>query len=457
MCLSKRCCIPRRWILLPLLLGLAVVTPACADAPAPDYAAQAAALMPAVVAIKTIATTPQGHMYFDGSGFFIDPSGIIVTNRHVIAGAWQITATIPSLGELNARVLYISSVLDLALLKVDAPRVLPTLRLGDSDRVHIGDEVLLLGNPLGVGLSLSHGVVSALNRDIGESMYDHFFQTDAPLNHGNSGGPMVDMQGDVIGINTALDSSPGNTGSIGIGFTMPINDAKFVIDQFLRDGHVLAGTIGVEAQHVGDDLAAAVGLDRARGLIVTKVDPAGPAAGRIAVGDVVLEVNGQDAADGRAMARLVAAAPPGRPLAMRLLRRHAVQLVTVTVAAESGSPKVAMALLGHAPADARPYATPAHPGMTLGPVTAQQRRRLGLDSTVRGVAVSAVQPDSAAAERQIAAGDVILRVGDGPVTAPADVTRGLRRAIVAGQRFAALLVRGQRGRHWVALPLEADR
>jgi serine protease Do len=446
-----------RALAVALLMLAGIPWPLGAEELPPGYAAQVAVLMPAVVAIETIATTPQGHMYFDGSGFIIDPSGIIVTNRHVIAGAWQITAVVPGIGGLNARVLYISSVLDIALLKVDAGRTLPTLRLGDSDKVRVGDEVLLLGNPLGVGLSLSHGVISALNRDIGESMFDHFFQTDGALNHGNSGGPMVNMQGEVIGINTALDSSPGNTGSIGIGFTMPINDARFVIDQFLRDGHVLAGTIGVEAQRVDDDLAAAMGLDRGRGLIVTAVSSSGPAAGHVQVGDIVLSVNGQDATDGRAMARLVAAAPPGKPLALHLLRHRAVQTVTVTVAAESSDPKAAMALLGHAPADARPYATPAHPGMRFGPLTAQERRRLALGDGVKGVAVTAVVPDSAAAERRIVVGDVILRVGDMPVTAPADVTREMRRAIAARQAFLALLVRQQHGPRWVALPLEADR
>lgn len=439
------------------LLLAAAPLPSRAEELPSDTAAQVARLLPAVAAIKTIADTPQGRMFFDGSGFVIEPSGIIVTNRHVIAGAYQISVILPGIGRLPAKPLYINGVIDLALLKVNAGQPLPTMKLGDSSKVRVGEEVLLLGNPLGVGLSVSHGVISALDRDIGTSMYDHFFQTDGALNHGNSGGPMVNMKGEVVGINTALDSSPGNTGSVGIGFTMPINDAKFVIDQFLRDGRVVAGTVGVQAQHIDTDLAAALGLGRAHGLVVTSVDPAGPAAGRIAAGDIVLSVNGHDASDARAMARLVAATPPGQSLEVRLLRHGAEQTVSVTVSAEQVDPTVAMKLLGHMPPNARASATPSDPGMTLAALTEEMRRHLGLTPGATGVAVDAVAPNSAAAQHRIAVGDVILSVGDATVTTPADVTRLLQATVAGGQHFAALLVRGERGPHWVALPVEAGR
>ena len=447
----------RRLLAAALLFAVAAPPPLRADESAAGYAAQVAPLLPAVASVKTIANTPQGRMYFDGSGFVIDPSGIIVTNRHVIAGAYQIAVVLPGIGRLPAKPLYINGVIDLALLKVDAGRPLPALTLGDSDKVRVGDEVLLLGNPLGVGLSVSHGVISALNRDIGESMYDHFFQTDGALNHGNSGGPMVNMKGEVIAIDTALDSSPGNTGSVGIGFAMPINDAKFVIDQFLRDGRVTAGSVGVQAQHIDADLAAALGLRRPHGLVVTEVDAAGPAAGRIAVGDIVLGVAGQEASDAREMARLVAATPPGRSLDVRLLRHGAERTVTVTVRAEHVDPKAAMALLGHMPADAKPYASPSDPGMTLAALTGEMRRHLGLGADESGVAVRTVARDSAAAQRRIVAGDVIVAIGDAKVTAPEDVARLLRDTVAAGQPFAALLVRGAHGPRWVALPVERDR
>jgi serine protease Do len=423
----------------------------------PGFADEVASLLPAVVAIQTDATTPHGSMEFVGSGFVIDPSGIIVTNRHVLGGAYKISVTIREIGQLTAKPLYISGILDVALLKVEAGQPLPTLKLGDSEGVRVGDDVLLLGNPLGVGSSLSHGVVSALNRDIGESETDHFIQTDGALNHGNSGGPLVNMRGDVIAINTALISSPGNTGSIGLGFSMPINDAKFVIDQYLRNGRVVAGRIGVRMQRIHDDLATALGLDHARGLIVTLVDAKGPAAGRIEVGDIVLQVNGQEASDARAMTRLVEMTPPGQSLPVKLLRHKVEREVTVTVGDDAMDMAAAMSVLGHAPAGAMAFATPSNPGMTVGDITAEVRRRQGLADEMKGVVVKAVEPNSAAAESKIMVGDVILAVGDAAVGSPADLKRQLQAVVAKHVRFAALLVRGEQGPRWVALAVEGGR
>src|SRR5947209_4668857 len=302
------------------------VLAATAEVPS-GLAALVAALTPSVVEIKTIANTARGRMFFEGAGFVIDPSGLIATNRHVIAGAYEITVIVPDFPPLSAKAVFISQRFDLAILKVAADRPLPVLKLGDSDAVRIGDPVLLMGNPLGIGRSLSTGVISALNRDIGETMYDHFFQTDAALNHGNSGGPMFNTDGEVIAINTGLTSSPGNTGSIGIGYSLPINDAKFLIDQFLKTGHVHVGTVGVRAQRITTELAAAFGLDAPRGAIVTEVDPKGPAAGKIRNGDIILGVNDEDASDTRAIARLIAEAPAGESLQIRLRRNGAEQSV----------------------------------------------------------------------------------------------------------------------------------
>lgn len=419
--------------------------------------AQVASLWPAVVAIRTIAETPRGQWYFEGSGFIIEPSGIIVTNRHVIAGSYQITVTVPGLPPLKAKPLYVSEGIDLALLKVDAGRPLPTVKLGDSDTVRIGDQVMLVGNPLGVGQSLSFGVVSGLNRDIGETLYDHFIQTDAPLNHGNSGGAMFNIAGEVIGINTGLTSSPGNTGSVGIGYAMPINDAKFVIEQFLRDGHVIRGWAGVQGQRMSEDLAAAFGLDSPRGAIITGVDEHGPAAGKIRVGDIVLRVGTQDASDTRAVARLIASTPPGQSLDVKLLRAGVEQTVTVTVATAENDPKKAMALLGHPPEQAKVFATPSNPGMGLAAIDEQARKEFGLSSDQKGVLVTSVEPRGVAADRRIVAGDVIVSVDGNPVSDPLDVQQQLRGLSDRHRAFAALLVAGQKATRWVALPLEADR
>ncbi|MBV8336329.1 MAG: trypsin-like peptidase domain-containing protein [Alphaproteobacteria bacterium] len=448
-----------RRITCAVVLLLAAVAPisGLAEEPLSGFAEQVASLMPAVVAIQTVATTPQGSMDFVGSGFIIDPSGIIVTNRHVLAAAYEITVTNPEIGPLKAKPIYISGLLDVALLKVEAGRPLPTLKLGDSDSVHVGDEVLLLGNPLGLGLSVSRGVISGFNRDIGESMYDHFFQTDGALNHGNSGGPMVNLRGEVIAVDTALISSPGNTGSIGLGFSMPINDVKFIIDQYLHNGRVIAGYLGARGQPINADLAKAFGLDRARGLAITSVEANGPAAGQVHVGDIVLEVNGQDASDVRAARRLIASMSPGQSLNMRLLRHGVEQEVTVTVGDAAMNPNAAMSVLGHAPASATAFATPSDPGMTVGEITDEVRRRQMLGNEMKGVLVKAVEPNSAAAYRKVMVGDVIMAVGDQAVATAADLKRELQAVVAKRVQFAALLVSGERGAHWIALPVEADR
>jgi serine protease Do len=288
--------------------------------------------------------TPKGRMYFDGSGLIIESAGIIVTNRHVLAGADQIMVTVPGLLPLKGEPLFISEEIDIALLKVDAGQKLPTATLGDS--VSVGDTVMLVGNALGVGGSRSVGVISALDRDIGDAHYDHFFQTDGALNHGNSGGPMFDLQDEVIAIDTGLTSSPGNTGSVGIGYAMPINDVKFVIEQYLRDRRVNWGTVGVTSQRITEDLAVAFGLHGARGAIVTGVAEHSPASGKIREGDIILPVGAQDASDVRAVSRLIAEAPPGQSLDVMLLRAGVEQTVSITVAMSESDPKKAMALLG---------------------------------------------------------------------------------------------------------------
>jgi serine protease Do len=441
------------------LPGLALLLLAALPArgqPAPGgWADQVAPLLATAVSVDAIAATANGRMVSQGSGFIVAPSGLIATNRHVIAGAYAVKVAIPGLGDLDAKVLYVSEAIDLAILKVEAGQPLPAVTLGDSDGVRVGDEVLLLGNPLGVGESLSHGVISALNRDIGETRYDHFFQTDAAINHGNSGGPMFNLRGEVIGINTALDSSPGNTGSVGVGFALPINDAKFALSQFLHDGRVVAGTIGVRAQRVTPDLAAAFGLDHPHGLLVTEVDPSGPAAGRVQVGDLLLAVNGRDASDAREMERWVVRTPVGQALALRLARAGAERNVDVPVRALDTGPNAGLALLGHMPATATTVATPSNPGMRLAEITPALRRRYGLADSATGLVVTEVAPSGPAAGRRIAVGDLLVSVGTVPVGHPRDLQAALQAGIDRHLPFAALLVQGARGRRWVALPLEA--
>jgi serine protease Do len=258
---------------------------------------------------------------------------------------------------------------------------------------------------------------------------------------------------------------------------MPINDAKFIIansryrpsrycpaswsarccDQFLKTGHVHAGTAGLRAQRVTKDLAAAFGLDAARGAIITEVDPKGPAAGKLRTGDIILRVNDQDASDMPAVARLIAMTPAGEVLHVQLLRGGAEQSVAVTVAERTEDPKVAMAVLGHAPAEKMAVATPSHPGMGLTPLTEPMRARLGLPPDDKGVVVTDVAQDGVAARRRIMAGDVIEAVGDHPVSTPEEVQQALKSVSDRHLPFAPLLVRGEHGPRWVPLELEADR
>ena len=422
----------------------------------PALAAQVAPLLPAVVAIQTIAQTPNGRMFFSGSGFIIEPSGIIVTNKHVIKGADEIAVDVPHLAPLKGTVLYVSDRIDLALLKVDAGTPLPVVKLGNSDTVKIGDRVILIGNPLGVGELVSQGVVSALNRDIRETPYDNFIQTDAALNHGNSGGAMFNMAGEVIGITTGLYSSPGNTGSIGLGFAMPINDAHFVIDQYLKTGHVHGGWVGVDAQALTPDLAKAFGVQDVRGAIVTFVDAKGPAADKVRVGDIILRVGPQDASDMRAVARLIASRSSGTMLPVVLVRDGVERTVDVPVAELWDDPKRAMASMGRMRDDGMAMATPGNPGMTFAEMSEAVRARFGLSAEVKGVVVTGVTPKSAASLANIAPGDVIERVRDVPVSTPHELLLLLDATAHEQRHFAALLILAQKGRRWVPFPIEPD-
>ncbi|MBN9510401.1 MAG: trypsin-like peptidase domain-containing protein [Alphaproteobacteria bacterium] len=450
---------------VPLVLAAALAAciltarlpPADAAQVPPALAERVAPLLPAVAAIRTVARTPSGRMFFSGSGFVIDPSGLVVTNKHVIKGADEIMVDLPGALGLKAKPIFISEAIDLALLKVDAGRPLTALKLGDSDKVRIGDAVLVIGNPLGVGESLSEGVVSALNRDIRETPFDNFIQTDAAINHGNSGGPMFNLDGEVIGINTALYSSPGNSGSIGIGFAMPINDAHFVIDQFLSSGRVRGGWVGVEVEHITPELAVAFGMKEPRGAIVARVDEKGPAGGgKIRVGDIILQVDGEDVSDPRALARLVVRDDTGAIMPVVLLRDGVRHTVNLTVGETVNDPKRAMAMLGRMETEMM-AATPSNPGMTLAPMSTKLRTKFGLRDDQAGVVVTAVEPNSAAANEKIVPGDVIVAVRHRAVRMPADVERALWDIAHQKIAYAALLVQGERGIHWTTLPIGPDR
>jgi serine protease Do len=332
-------------------------------------------------------TPPRRGTVF-GSGFIIDPSGIILTNQHVIDGAVQVNITVRGMPPLQASIIYAGNRIDLAMLKVNAGTPLMAAKLGDSDTAQVGDPVVAIGNPLGIGESASAGIVSALNRNLKESIYDDFIQTDASINHGNSGGPLFNLNGEVIGIDSALYAPGTETGSVGLGFALPINVVKFVVDEVLTAGHVHIGYIGVLRQSMTPTLAAAAGLTQARGAIVTEVTVPGPAQGTVQVGDVILEVGGEQFADTRALARMVAMAPIGHSLPILLWRNGAQRTVAVTVAE---MPNVAQP---NTPAAVQKAALDAvaNPGLTGSAITNAIRAKYHLGTSQSGVVVTDVVP-----------------------------------------------------------------
>ena len=405
---------------------------AFAAADAPMLADRIAAVLPSVVSIKTVTARGGAPYYYWASGFIVASSGMIVTNRHVIAGAEKITVTGRNLPTLQAKVVYVSSMLDLAIVKIDAGRDLPVLSFADSDRLQVGDPVLAIGNALGIGLSVSAGIVSALHRHIEETLYDDFIQTDAAINHGSSGGPLVNPTGQVVGVDTALDSSPNNTGSIGIGFAMPANDVKFVVDQVLRFGRERAGWLGLQLQRVTEDLADGFAIGAPRGVLVADVAQTGPAGdGHVRVGDIILGIAGQAARGAQQVQRIIAETPVGQTVPVTLLRDGVTQTIPLTIAEYPPDEKAAAPPTR--PLRARiSFASAGHLGMRLAAMTSASRKQHELAAGQEGVLVTVVDPFSAARDRGITAGNVILQVGQNPVATPAEVLR--RLGISAGRR-----------------------
>ncbi len=378
-----------------------------------------------------------------GSGFIIDPSGIVLTNRHVVEGAFAIMVTLSDDTEAKATLVGATRHTDLALLKINLTRKLPTVRFGDSDRLRVGDPVVAIGNPLGFGHSVSAGIVSALNRDIMLSPYDDFIQTDAAINHGNSGGPLFNMKGEVIGMNTALVSSGETTGSVGLGFSIPSNHVKFLVDQVRRYGRIRPGDMGMTFQHMTTDMAQAVGLPEPRGGLVSEVVAGGPAdrAG-IQIGDVVLKFGTANLRwEVRELARMIATAPLGETVPIVYWRdghEHATSAVIAEWQGEELSTMMAT--------------PPAEFVQTDQPLLGLQLSAVG-DESKAGVLVSEVKPHSASDNRGLRPGDVIVRVERDPVTSPNSVAKLVDAARSRHRDFVMVLVRSDDTPRWVALPL----
>ncbi len=345
-----------------------------------------------------------------GSGFIIDSKGLIVTNNHVIAEADEISVILHDDKKLKAKVVGRDAKTDLALLRVETDKPLPAVKFGNSDTTRVGDWVLAIGNPFGLGGSVSAGVVSAHHRNINAGPYDDFIQTDAPINRGNSGGPLFDLEGKVIGINTAIFSPTG--GSVGIGFSIPSNLARPVIGQLKSFGRARRGWLGVHIQSVTDEIAQGLGLDRARGALVANLTKGGPAEkNNIKVGDVILKFNGRSVEEMRNLPRFVADTAVGKRVKVIVWRAGRETEVMVKLGEFPESDKVVMKTSKPGDNKAVTADTVSVLGLELVLITPALRQRFKLDEDTTGVVVINVDRDSIAAEKRVRPGDIVRNVG----------------------------------------------
>ena len=466
--------------------ALALLAPGTALADQQGFADLAAKVSPAVVNISTTHETTSGDMprhempfdvppgspfeqffkhYFGqggngmgqgrhrqaralGSGFIIDAEGHVVTNNHVIGGADAITVTLEDGTELEATVVGVDPTTDLALLKIDADHPLPFVAWGDSEKVRIGDWVLAVGNPFGLGGTVTAGILSARGRDIGNGPLDDYLQIDAPINQGNSGGPTFDQTGRVIGVNSAIYTPSG--GSVGIGFAIPSDLASNVVADLMDDGKVERGWLGVQIQEVTPDLADGLGMDEARGALVASVMPDGPAAASgLRAGDVVVRFDDKEVARMRDLPRLVAATPAGHKVDVVVLRDGHEQTVQAVVAEHPATHDVA------SNGDQGATDNKGALGLTLAPVDDDTRQRFNLGDGAHGALIVDVDPDGPAAEIGLRPGDLIVQVAHEPVSKPADVNAAVATAMAEKRSSVLLLVERDGNALFVAVPIKA--
>jgi serine protease Do len=377
-----------------------------------------------------------------GSGFFIDADGYIVTNNHVIEDANDIEVVLADGSRLDAELVGRDPKTDLALIKVAGDRPFPALHFGNSDAARVGDWVLAIGNPFGLGGTATAGIISARGRDIRSGPYDDYLQIDAPINSGNSGGPIVNANGDVIGVNTAIYSPNG--GNVGIGFAIPASQAREIVEDLKVNRVVHRGWLGVQIQGIDDDLARSLGLDEAHGALVADVTSGSPAdkAG-IAVGDVITRFDNHDIDSPRTLSFAVADQDPGSSARVQVWRSGKTKTLKVTVAQMEESSDLLAA--NSAEAD-----TAEKLGLRLAPLTDAYRARLGAPQDVDGVVVEAVQPGSEAARKGLRPGDLITEVNGDAVTSPGSALHAMESA---DNDRALLLVRRGNGQYFAALAL----
>jgi serine protease Do len=389
-----------------------------------------------------------------GSGFIIDAAGIVVTNNHVISEADEVHVILNDGTRLKAEVIGRDQKIDLAVLKVTPTKPLKAVNFGDSDKLRLGEWVIAIGNPFMLGGTVTAGIVSARNRDINSGPYDNYIQTDASINRGNSGGPLFNLEGEVIGVNTAIISPSG--GSIGIGFAVPSKTVVAVIDQLRQYGETRRGWLGVKIQPVTEEIGEALNIKPARGTLIAGIDEKGPAkAAGIETGDVILKFDGKDIRETRDLTRMVADTPVDKEVEVVIIRKGKEEKKTVKVGRLEDSDKKLASITANGPAEEKPAAVKKALGLDLADINDDLRRKYNIKDNVKGAVVTAVEQNSSAAEKQMKPGDTIVEIAQVAVASAADVQNRVDQLKKEGRKSALFLVANKDGEtRFVALNLQ---
>ena len=378
-----------------------------------------------------------------GSGFIIDASGIVVTNNHVIADADEVHVILNDGTRLKAEIVGRDQKIDLAVLKVKSDKPLKAVSFGDSDKLKLGEWVIAIGNPFMLGGTVTAGIVSARNRDINSGPYDNYIQTDASINRGNSGGPLFNLDGEVIGVNTAIISPSG--GSIGIGFALPSKTVVSVIDQLRQFGETRRGWLGVKIQPVTDDIGEALNIKPARGALIAGLDEEGPAKGAgLEAGDGIVKFDGKDVKEMRDLTRQVADTPVDKEVEVVLIRKGKEEKKTVKVGRLLDSDKQVASAKPDTPVEEKPTVKKTL-GLDLASINDDLRRRYKIKDTVKGAVITAIEPNSAAADKQLKPGETIVEISQTAVASAPDVEQRVEQLKKEGRRSVLLLVASAEG------------
>jgi serine protease Do len=459
---------------LMAVAGLPTAPPAAAAGPYdPGLPNLVATLLPSVVNITTWryealkippgqaaiaqAAKPDRSVWY-GTGFIVSTDGYVVTNKHVVHNGFKFKVTLSDGSQLPAELIAEATCCDVAVIKIQAVRPFPPVKLGDSDTLRQGDFVIAIGNPLDFNSTVTTGIISALNRDFHFTEFDDYIQTDAAINEGNSGGPMFNADGQVVAVNSALYTAAGSTGNIGIGLAIPINDAKAIVAN-MRDiymhGSARPGYLGMQVQSLTSDLADAYGIHGPWGSIILSVIDGSPAAkADLRPGDIVTAFGNKFTADDRALRRAIVETRPGTEVNLLVLRDGQQQMVPVTVAALP--PGQSYGTFLGAPGAPKPQLPPeaaVNFGLQTATITPELRAQYHLSDQQQGVVITGVAIGSPAANGKINAGSVIVRVRNTPVNSPNGVTQAVEKERSDRQTFVPIMLLDPSGLRWVALPL----